>query len=386
MSVRLSDADQKNRKVRILVLGGYGHFGGRICRALATDATIQLIIAGRSEDRARMFCENLRGAAHPPRPLQIDLAGPDWEDTLQRSGCNIVINTCGPFQGQDFKVARACATAGIHYVDLADSREFVCGITALDDLARDNNCLIVSGASSVPALSSAVIARLAEGLDPESISIVIAPGQKTQRGLATIRSVMSYCGQALEMRGDAGSRTPYGWQGLRRIKFRFLPPRLSAYCDVPDLDLLPRSYPNLQRVEFRAALELGIGHLGFWLLASLRRIGLIRDVAAWAPTIQKIANWLDVFGTDISGMRVDVSGRQAGTSVTKSWELLVGDGQGPEIPCIPAIIVARRLAAGTETRIGAMPCTGMMTLDEFDRETADLNLHWEFDNEAKKGH
>ena len=42
--------------IRILILGGYGNFGGRLARLLADDARLTLLIAGRSYKRAKRFC------------------------------------------------------------------------------------------------------------------------------------------------------------------------------------------------------------------------------------------------------------------------------------------------------------------------------------------
>lgn len=49
---------------RIVVLGGYGHFGGRIARALAQEAPIALCIAGRHGAAAAAFTAQLGGGAH----------------------------------------------------------------------------------------------------------------------------------------------------------------------------------------------------------------------------------------------------------------------------------------------------------------------------------
>jgi hypothetical protein len=37
---------------------------------------------------------------------------------------------------------------------------------------------------------------------------------------------------------------------------------------------------------------------------------------------------------------------------------------GPNIPCFPAIILARRIAAGQHPAPGARPCLGLIELDE----------------------
>jgi hypothetical protein len=55
-------------------------------------------------------------------------------------------------------------------VDLADGRDFVCGIDVLDPQAKAAGVLLLSGASSVPALSSAVVDALASAWLASAIS------------------------------------------------------------------------------------------------------------------------------------------------------------------------------------------------------------------------
>ena len=45
--------------MKIIVLGGYGVFGGRLCELLAQDRRISLWIAGRSVQAAKTFCRSL---------------------------------------------------------------------------------------------------------------------------------------------------------------------------------------------------------------------------------------------------------------------------------------------------------------------------------------
>ena len=72
-------------------------------------------------------------------------------------------------------------------------REYVCGIKTLDQAARQARVSIISGASTVPALSSAVIESAQHKF--ASISAMhygIATGAKTPRGLATTKAILSY--------------------------------------------------------------------------------------------------------------------------------------------------------------------------------------------------
>ena len=58
----------------------------------------------------------------------------------------------------------------------------------------------------------------------------------------------------------------------------------------------------------------------------------------------------------------------------KDWHVIAPDNHGPEIPCMPAVLLARKLAAGTMNRTGAMPCMGLVTLNEFAAEFAKWGM------------
>ena len=118
---------------RVLVIGGYGNFGSRIASSLAADDAVQVLVAGRSAEAAAAFAASLP-AAHRPEAHALDIdAG--LAEALVRIGPDIIVHAAGPFQKQDHRVARACIAAGCHYVDIADARDFVAGIDALDAAA-----------------------------------------------------------------------------------------------------------------------------------------------------------------------------------------------------------------------------------------------------------
>src|SRR4029079_970332 len=138
---------------RVLVLGGYGAFGSRIAERLARDRSIEVVIAGRPLGRAL----DLAGQLAQSVGAKVQAAAMDTRTVrafeLRAWKPDVLINASGPYQEQDYALARACIGAGIHYVDLADARAFVTGIGALDADARSAGVLVVSGASTVPAVS-----------------------------------------------------------------------------------------------------------------------------------------------------------------------------------------------------------------------------------------
>lgn len=365
-------------RFRILVLGGYGHFGARICRALIGEPGTTLIVAGRHRDRAATLVRELAGGGSAPEAAALDHADPAFAARLSALAPNLVIHTSGPFQGQDYRVASAAIDAGSHYADLADGRSFVTGIGTLDRRAAERGCVVLAGASTLPAVSAAVVDACAgDFLELTDIEISIAPGQATPRGLATLAAVLSYCGRPFDEWRDGRWTRVHGWQGLRRIRYRDLGTRWGARCDVPDLALLPERLPALRSVRFDAALELAIEPLMMAALAGLVRARIIRRPESFARIAQSFARRLDRFGTDVGGMRVRLAGVLPGGERGEIvWELTARSGHGPQIPCLPAVVVARKLARGVPLPAGARPCVGLMTLAEFDEAARPFAISW----------
>lgn len=357
--------------MKTLVLGGYGNFGARICRALAGDSRIELLIAGRDLRRAEMLAVAIGGDA---RGVAIDLDGADFPAELQRLGVQLLIHTAGPFQQQGYRVAEAAARSGAHYVDLSDGRRFVCDFpAALDTAFRAAGRTAVCGASTVPALSSAVVEHLAAGWQRiDAIDICIAPAQTAPRGRATLAAVLSYCGEPVPVWTGGAWRTLRGWAGLQRIDFARLRPRLGGLCDIPDLEIFPARYRVTQRVMFRAALEVGLAQRVFAFLACLRAVRLLPRLTLFAGLLNATARALDFMGTALGGMVVRVEGLDAdGRPSRRAWHIAADDDHGPEIPCMAAILLARRLAhEPAALSAGAFTAAGLLTLDDFTPEFA----------------
>jgi Saccharopine dehydrogenase NADP binding domain len=361
---------------RILIVGGYGAFGARAAERLAREPGFEIIIAGRSSDKAAACAATLaRGARASVTHARLDATTASAE-MIRALGPRVVINASGPFQAQDYGLARAAIDAGSHYVDLADARAFVTGITALDAQAKHAGVAVISGASSVPGLSSAVVQEFARAFDRlDTVEIGISPGNSFDPGVATAASIVSQAGKPhTELRGGE-RQTVYGWQGLHRHRFPDIGARWMGNVDVPDLDLLPARYPALQTVRFSAGLEVGLFHLGLWSLSWLVRAGLVRNLGALAAPLLRTKQTLRFLGSDRGGMFVTLRGRDRnGAPKELFWHLIARSGDGPYVPAIASVILAKRLAAGQGPAPGAQPCFGLFEISEFKSEVADLDI------------
>jgi len=363
---------------RIVILGGYGQFGSRIVRWLAREAGCHVIVAGRRLEQASALVAEIEksGASAALSAAQLDHEAPDFAARIEGLRANLLIHTAGPFSDRNYDVARACIEAGANYIDLADDRAFVLGIGTLDEAARAKGVLVVSGASTVPAVSAAIVdAHRGAFTRIDSIDIGITPGSRAPRGLSTIQSVLAYCGKTITRWQCGQWRQVFGWQDLHRVRYPTLGTRWFANCDIPDLALFPSRYAVTQSVTFSAALELRAMQFGMWAMSWLARSGLVSSWVPAAAMLKFASDPLSRFGSDLGGMHVHVMGLDAhGQEHSLRWFLIAGSGDGPMIPCIASIVLARKLARGELRLNGAAPCLDMFTLAEFQSTVRALDI------------
>ena len=342
--------------MRILILGGYGHFGGRIARTLAADGEAGILVAGRDLDRARAFVAASPVGAAAMHPQRLDIDAPGFASALAATGADLLIHTAGPFQGCDYAVARAALACGMHYIDLADGRAFVAGFDALDAKARLAQRRAITGASRVRER------RLVAAYDP---FLALTRGARSSRARTPRAFDYSrdpgYSGTLPSCSTAGGDRD--GWQSRRRALLGRQRPCCALRGAGPGL--VPRAIRRcgvaISVQDWNARM-----HFGLWLASWAVRSGLLHSMAPWAgPLLRLSERWLDA-GSDTGAMLVRMRGIGLdGAPLVLRWELLLPGGDGPQVPCTAAIVLARRLMRGELTGGGAETCVDLFTLDEY---------------------
>jgi hypothetical protein len=104
---------------------------------------------------------------------------------------------------------------------------------------------------------------------------------------------------------------------------------------------------------------------------------MVRKWDGFVPVFQSISNRLVGFGSTVGGMHIEISGRSKDTQpLSLTWNLVARQNHGPEIPCTPALILARKLIADEISTRGAVPCLGMFSLSDFASELSDFDVQW----------
>jgi hypothetical protein len=332
-----------------------------------------VLVAGRSKEKAAAFCRSVPGAV----PLELDRAA--IAGALRDQCPAVLVDASGPFQTMDDAVPRACIAAGVHYCDIADSRDFVIGIGRLDEAARAAGVVVIAGASSVPALSGAVVRELASGLNQvTAVEIAISASNRATAGPAVAKAILGQVGKPIRLREGGRWREKFGWQEPVRRTFtvggqRPLLNRLVALADVPDLQLLPDRLPGRPACTFRAGTELSMHNHALRLASWLVRAGLIADLPRLAPLAERMQRLTAGWGSDRSAMEVRLYGFAGTRRLEQRWTLIADRGDGPEIPALSVPLIVERILSGSEAA-GARDAGGALRLQDYAGAFASLAI------------
>jgi len=362
--------------MKILIIGGYGRFGGNLAKLLSDREDLTLLIGGRNEKAARSFCDAYQGVA-AIRPLICDRQ--KIAPVLDAEKPDLVVDASGPFQnyGDDpYQTVKACIAQGIDYFDLADSADFVANIDHLNAQALAANVTALSGVSTCPALSGAVVKAIASDMRITDIALGIAPSPKAELGLSVIKAIFSYTGNPIPTRRNGQNATFIGLTDSRdyQIALSDYPPlmkrRFSA-VEAPELRLFPALYPELQNV------WVGAGTRPKFLLYMLNGLAWAKskfglpDLTPLSTIAHRVLA-LFKFGPHRGGMLVEVKGEVNGASKTRTWHLIAEGDDGPLIPAIAADALIRKKLAGESLEYGARSAINALTLKDFE---ASFKLH-----------
>ena len=354
----------------VLLVGASGVFGSRLAERLAVEPGIALTLAGRRRDPLEQVRTAIGGGA-------IRTLDRHWIEARDLAGYDLVIDAAGPFQGSGTRLVEAAVEAGVDYLDLADGREWVVGFSRhFDGAAREAGVRLVTGASSIPALSHAVLDEIVRHWSRiDDICIGIFPGNRAPRGLSVVEAILSYVGKPVRVWRGGAWRSDPGWGRLRLVDAGPAGRRWASLCDTPEQDLLVDRYRPSGSAEFFAGMELSVLHLGLWLLSLPVRWGWATSLRPWAKPMLRVAQWLLPFGSDRGAMTVDASGSDtAGRAVSARWLLNANANRGPYVPVLAAVAMVRRWRDGRRPEAGAYPCSGMLSLAEFEKDLDALGI------------
>lgn len=359
--------------LQVMILGASGVFGSRLAELAGREPGIALTLAARSLERLESVARRMSA---PVKFARIDR---DDVKAIDLAGYDLVIDAAGPFQFSHTRLIEAVIGARAAYIDLADGREFVAEFPCFDAAAKSAGVPLITGASSIPALSHAVLDRLTDGWPIiDEIRVGIYPGNRAPRGRSVVEAILSYVGKPVRVFRQGEWQEVPGWGGLHRENISRIGKRWASVCDTPEQDLLVASYAPRRSAEFFAGLELGLLHVGLWLCSLPVRWGLLRSLRPFAGPMLKLAELARPLGSDRGAMTVRALGEDAnGKAVERCWVLHADSNRGPYVPVLAALALIRRFRDGCGPPAGAHVCAGMLAFDDFASDMATLGMaHW----------
>lgn len=344
--------------MKIVIIGGTGVFGQRLAELAERDGCEVVVAVRRPKDI---------------KHLKLDREG-DLSPLLT-VGATLVVDAAGPFQsyGTDpYRLVRFCLENGLDYFDLSDDAAFCQGISQFDQQARALKRVILTGVSTVPALSGAVVTELTAGLcDLRLFDIAILPGNRAPRGRSVVAAILAQVGQPLRIWRAGAWQDVRAWSSPQKYRLGTNDWRIGRLVGAPDLQLFPAIWP-VRSVLFRAGLELNGLNLLLTFYGWLHRHRIIGPSEGIIRLSQWFAQLWQNKGTDYGGMIVTVTGRQAhGALFTRRWQLRALSGDGPYVPTIPGRALIRRWQRISP---GARVAYKDLKLSEIEAALSDLAL------------
>lgn len=378
----------------LLIVGGYGTFGGRLVELLEDEKDLTLIVSGRSLHKAEAFCDGRGETKAQLVAAYFDRNG-DLSKQISSLKPDTIIDASGPFQdyGEDgYKLIEACIHEKVNYLDLADGTAFVEGVSRFDEDARKADIYVLSGVSSFPVLTALVVKALSSDIPTlNTIKGGIAPSPYAGVGENVIRAIAGYAGQYTSIKKD-GQTIP-GYPLTSTMRYTIAPPgytplknTLFSLVDVPDLKVLPKIFPDVQTVWMGAGPVPAILHRCLIGLSWLVRWKIIPTLSPLARLMQYVMAHVR-WGEHRGGMFVEIEGLDSNnTKTSKSWHLLAEGRDGPLIPCMAVEAIIKKILQGDTIPTGARTAINDVTLDDYNRLFSKRTIYTGFRDENPQTH
>ena len=211
-------------KTDIIVVGGYGHVGGQICKLLAAKFPGMVYAAGRSLERAKQYCSSTGGKV---KPLRIAAGEPLDERLLDRTKLVVMC-----LDQTDTAFAEACLLAGADYVDVSANGAFFAAMELMHERTAGICGTAVLSVGLAPGLTNLLALKASQSLDEASrIDIAVMLGLGDAHGKAAIEWTVDSLAATYSITetGNArrvssfteGMKTDFGAELGKRTAYRF---------------------------------------------------------------------------------------------------------------------------------------------------------------------
>jgi saccharopine dehydrogenase (NAD+, L-lysine-forming) len=241
-------------KTKLLLLGGYGSAGRLIAELLLKWSNVQLVLAGRSFERAQGVAGELnhRFPGNRVTALCLDATDPA---SLARAFTEVTLVLVASSTSEAaLTVARASLNAGIDYFDIQFSQSKVEALKSIaDEILQEGSCFITDGGfhPGLPAVLVRYIAQQFDRLEVANVGSVIKIDWKTlQPSDATLNEFVMEMKEFQSVCFRDGKWCK-GWKNRRLFDFgEVFGKQMGMAMFLEEMKPLPEMYPSLRETGF----------------------------------------------------------------------------------------------------------------------------------------
>jgi saccharopine dehydrogenase (NAD+, L-lysine-forming) len=357
--------------MRALIIGGVGGMGQGVARDLIKQEQVTAVIL------ADLFPDPQRLSTKLRENEKTELVKMDVNDHEAMVNAfkevNVVINTAGPFYKTAVPVAKAAVEAKVNYIDICDDYEGteILFNSEIDSLAREAGITVLTGMGSDPGTNNVLVKWYADRLDEvEDIYLYWVVSIAELAGAAWDHSLHMTLGKIPQY---INGELVYVEGGTEVVAEQFLEPL--GICHVryvghPQPLTLPKYIKGVKNVIIKGAL------IPLWvdeLIKEQKDTGFLGTAPVDIKGVQvtpydlALKLWETIpegrdNGPQSSGLKVIVTGKRNGNSVTYTADMVgrMAPGTG-----LPASIASLMMDAGDVTETGVVAPEGCIDPDKF---------------------
>jgi hypothetical protein len=311
---------------RLIVLGGFGHFGRTAVEELRS-----------------MGLDPLVASRRPSADIRVDAGDPESLRAAFAEG-DLVIDAVGPFQDRAPVLVEAALDKGFDVIDIGDDLGYAERVFALGERIVRAGIRVLNACSTVSAVSACLVAE-SGCARPVRVSGFLAPAARRAANPASALSLLRSVGRPVRAVRGGCLATLRGWSEARTLALdgRTIRGRLFESADALHL---PRRWPTLASVSL-------------YLDPNVPGLAALLGLAARYPRLRSLlerhvalGSWLSrLVGSATGAFACEVEAESGETSTAA----LVAPETGHVVPIAPTVLAARAIAEGRFTPRGLVP-------------------------------
>ncbi|MFV2045238.1 MAG: saccharopine dehydrogenase NADP-binding domain-containing protein [Anaerolineales bacterium] len=258
----------KDRK--ILIVGGYGGVGRTIARILSDEFPQQIVVAGRSYDKASQFSVEL---GHSVSPMELDITSEALPTALLDEVALVVMCV----DQDETRFVEECIRRGIDYIDITASYDFLSKLEKLDAEAKTHGSTVVLSVGLAPGVTNLLAGYAKSRIEAvEHVDMFILLGLGEEHGEAAVRWTVENLNKEFRIRDAEGPRRVRTFHEGKTTLFPGGLGRRKAYrFDFSDQHVIPRTL-SIDSASTWLCFESALVTDSFAILERLKILTLLR--------------------------------------------------------------------------------------------------------------